>query len=670
MPFTDLTQPDHLLPCTIDGLLAAYREGTLAPGQVIGRLWTSWLASGWVPPEDPNAAPMLPAQDPVWISRCTAAHLQAQLDALADRALQAQSGSSTPAHPVDLLPLYGIPFAVKDNIDVAGLFTTAACPEFAQPGGDTAEAVRRLMAAGAIVVGKTNLDQFATGLVGQRSPYGAPTSTFSADHVSGGSSSGSAVAVARGEVPFALGTDTAGSGRVPAGFNNLVGLKPTPGLVPTHGVLPACKSLDCVSVFALTAHDAARVLAVMAGPMAGQPAFPSHAAARQPGLPHFPRALRVGLPAQTAPCDDAPYASAFERAQLALPSLSGFAPVSTRAVDLAPLWAVARLLYDGPWVAERYAAIANFIEQHPLAVHPVVGRILQGARKHDAIGSFMAQYRLQDLAAQIASLWDDIDVLMVPTAPTLPTQASVEADPIGRNSLLGSYTNFVNLLGWSALAVPAGFTPEGLPFGVTFIAPGGRDAALLELGARWQAMTQRLSLEQPEEWPHETMLGCRLPAPAPEAWDLPPLPSQRPPARPTMPLAVVGAHLAGMPLHGQLVERQARLLSRTRTAPAYRLFALPGTVPPKPGLARLGADELARSEGASIEVEVYEVPQDSLGSFLALIPPPLGLGSVELADGRWVKGFICEPAGLVGAHDISHLGGWRAYMASLASKQA
>jgi len=471
MPFTDLPLPDHPLPCTIDGILSAYRDGSLAPGQVIGRLWATWLAAGWVPPLDPNTPPALPAQDPVWISRCTAAQLQAQLDALADRVLQAsaeadaRAASAATAHPSDLLPLYGIPFAVKDNIDVAGLFTTAACPEFAQPGGDTAEAVRRLMAAGAIVVGKTNLDQFATGLVGQRSPYGAPSSTFSVDHVSGGSSSGSAVAVARGEVPFALGTDTAGSGRVPAGFNNLVGLKPTPGLVPTHGVLPACKSLDCVSVFALTAHDAARVLAVMAGPMAGQPAFPSHAAARQPGLPHFPQALRVGLPAQTAPCDDAAYAAAFERAQQALPMLPGFAPVSAQAVDLSPLWAVARLLYEGPWVAERYAAIANFIEGHPLALHPVVGRIIQSARNHDAIGSFMAQYRLQDLAAQIAPLWDDIDVLMVPTAPTLPTQGSVEADPIGRNSLLGSYTNFVNLLGWSALAVPAGFTSDGLPFG-------------------------------------------------------------------------------------------------------------------------------------------------------------------------------------------------------------
>jgi len=676
MPFTDLPLPDHPLPCTIDGILSAYRDGSLAPGQVIGRLWATWLAAGWVPPLDPNTPPALPAQDPVWISRCTAAQLQAQLDALADRVLQAsaeadaRAASAATAHPSDLLPLYGIPFAVKDNIDVAGLFTTAACPEFAQPGGDTAEAVRRLMAAGAIVVGKTNLDQFATGLVGQRSPYGAPSSTFSVDHVSGGSSSGSAVAVARGEVPFALGTDTAGSGRVPAGFNNLVGLKPTPGLVPTHGVLPACKSLDCVSVFALTAHDAARVLAVMAGPMAGQPAFPSHAAARQPGLPHFPQALRVGLPAQTAPCDDAAYAAAFERAQQALPMLPGFAPVSAQAVDLSPLWAVARLLYEGPWVAERYAAIANFIEGHPLALHPVVGRIIQSARNHDAIGSFMAQYRLQDLAAQIAPLWDDIDVLMVPTAPTLPTQGSVEADPIGRNSLLGSYTNFVNLLGWSALAVPAGFPSDGLPFGVTFIAPGGRDAALLELGARWQALTQRLSLEQPEDWPHEAMLGCRLPAPAPEAWDLPALPSQRPPARPTMALAVVGAHLVGMPLHGQLVERQARLLARTHTAPAYRLFALPGTVPPKPGLARLSAAELAQAEGARIEVEVYELPQDSLGSFLALIPSPLGLGSVELADGSWVKGFICEPAGLVGAQDISALGGWRAYMASRARPQA
>ncbi len=661
MPFTDAGLPESDLPCTIDGLLRAYRSDSLQPEQVLAALWARW--------QDGSADGAL-LDDTAWISRAGVVALQSQLDALHAKVatLKAASPQQASVHPADLLPLYGVPFAVKDNIDVAGMPTTAACPAFAYTPAVSAEAVRRLVDAGAIVVGKTNLDQFATGLVGQRSPYGAPHSTFSADHVSGGSSSGSAVVVARGEVPFALGTDTAGSGRVPAGFNNLVGMKPTPGLVPTHGVLPACKSLDCVSVFALTAHDAARVMAVVSGPMAGQPSFPSHAKAAQPGLPQFPQALRVGLPSQAEWFGDAAYAEAFERAQQALPLLPDFAPVHTTAVDFTPLWDVARLLYEGPWVAERYAAIADFFETHPEAVHPVVARIIEGARRHDAIGTFMAQYKLQDLAASVQGLWDEVDVLMVPTAPTFPTQASVEADPIGRNSQLGTYTNFVNLLGWSALAVPAGFTPEGLPFGVTFIAPGGRDAALLELGARWQALMQRLSAEQPEAWPDEPMLGCRLPAPAPEAWALPALPGQRPRAAATMAVAVVGAHLAGMPLHWQLTDRQARLLARTRTAPAYKLYALPGTVPPKPGLSRLSAPELAAGSGASIEVEVYELPQDSVGSFLAMIPPPLGLGSVELVDGAWVKGFICEPGGLVGAEDISHLGGWRAYIASLKSK--
>jgi allophanate hydrolase len=664
MPFTDAGLADFDIPCTIDGLLQAYRDDALTPDQVIAAVFARWQGS--TAARLPGQEADLPA-DPAWITRADAAFLQAQLDALQARlqVLKAAATAPAQAHGVDLLPLYGVPFAVKDNIDVAGLATTAACPEFAFTPGTHAEAVRRLIEAGAICVGKTNLDQFATGLVGQRSPYGAPHSTVSPDHISGGSSSGSALVVARGEVPFALGTDTAGSGRVPAAFNNLVGMKPTPGLVPTHGVLPACKSVDCVSVFALTAHDAARVLAVMSGPMAGQPVFPSHAKAQQPGLPHFPQALRVGVPAQAEWYGDTAYAQAFERAQQALPHLPGFAPVHSAPIDFTPLWQVARLLYEGPWVAERYAAIADFIEARPEALNPVVGRIVQGARNHDAIGTFLAQYQLLDLAAQVQSLWADVDVLMVPTAPTFPTQASVAADPIGRNSQLGLFTNFVNLLGWSALAVPAGFTEEGLPFGVTFIAPGGRDAALLQLGARWQALTQQQGAEHPEAWPHEPMLGCRLPAPAPEAWALPTLPAQRPKATPTMALAVVGAHLAGMPLHGQLQERQARLLARTHTAPAYKLYALPGTVPPKPGLARLSPQELAAGQGASIELEVYELPQDSLGSFLGLIPPPLGLGSVELADGSWVKGFICEPAGLVGAQDVSHLGGWRAYIASL-----
>ncbi|NBD21202.1 allophanate hydrolase [Aquabacterium fontiphilum] len=619
MTFFDLPSP-ATVPHTIAGLLAAYREG-LTPAAVLAHLWHRWQA--------------LPASDAAWIARATAAQLQTQLDALA--------GQSP-----DTLPLYGVPFAVKDNIDVAGWPTTAACPAFAYKPDETAEVVQRLQRAGAILVGKTNLDQFATGLVGVRSPYGAPRSSFSAAHVSGGSSSGSAVVVARGEVPFALGTDTAGSGRVPAGFNNVVGLKPTPGRVSTHGVLPACRSLDCVSVFALTAADAARVLAQIDGLRPGEPCFNPHA----PGPARLPRSLRVGIPAVPVFDGDAAYAKAFEAARghcETLVTTEGAAwPAQMVPVDMAPLFEVARLLYDGPWVAERHAAIDAFIRTQPDALHPTVREIIASASNHSAVDAFRGLYRLRELATQLAPLWQQIDVLMVPTAPTHPTVASVEAEPVARNALLGTYTNFVNLLGWSALAMPAGFTAEGLPFGVTFIGPPGADAALLDLGLAWQRNWQA---RQP------AALGCALPPPAPS--DLAEPPPLR--AEPTLALAVVGAHLSGMPLHSQLVERHARLLATTQTAPHYRLFALPGTVPPKPGLARLSPDD-DPALGHAIALEVYAVPQSAIGSFLALIPPPLGLGSVELADGSWVKGFICEPAGLAGAEDISHFGGWRAYI--------
>lgn len=614
MRFTSHSVPDAI-PATIEGLLQAYRQQSLCPEDVLAALWASW-----------QTTPL--EQDPAWITRADADFLQAQLDAL-----QGQSPAS--------LPLFGIPFAIKDNIDVEGLPTTAACPGFAYQPRDTAEVVRRLMRAGAIVVGKTNLDQFATGLVGTRSPYGVPTSTFSAEHVSGGSSSGSAVVVARGEVPFALGTDTAGSGRVPAGFNNLVGLKPTPGRVPTHGVLPACRTLDCVSVFSLTTGDAARVLSVIDGPMPGEPVFQSHPLQTS----SWAQPLRIGVPMSPEFFGDTDYEQAFARALALWSEVPGAASdaVSLVPVDLTPFNEVARLLYEGPWVAERYAAIAELMEREPEAVHPVVRGIIAQAHRYDAVGTFQAHYRLQELAAQLLPTWDQIDVLMVPTAPTHPTLQQVAADPVGANARLGTYTNFVNLLGLAALALPAGRTAAGLPFGITLIAPGGRDAALLALGERWQSTVQArlyaLAGHELAVSSHHDQAGVEVRS-APE-----------------VALAVVGAHLEGMPLHHQLQARQARLLSRTHTAPRYRLVALPDSVPPKPGLARV-TDE---SAGRAIEVEVYAMPEAHVGSFLSLIPPPLGLGTLELADGTWVKGFICEPCGLAGAEDISHHGGWRAY---------
>lgn len=579
---------------------------------------------------------MAAADDPAWILRCDTAFVQAQIDALPPRSAAT--------------PLWGVPFAVKDNIDVAGLPTTAACPAFAHVAAASATCVRRLQAAGAVLVGKTNLDQFATGLVGTRSPFGEVPNSFEPAYVSGGSSSGSASVVARGLVPFALGTDTAGSGRVPAGFNNLVGLKPTPGSVPMAGVLPACRTLDVVSMFALTVADAAAVMAVMEG--ADDEPRAQHWPPRPPWLGRLGRPWRVGVPASPG-CDPAlGWNRAFDTTLARLREMGA----ELVPLDMAPLFDVAQLLYDGPWVAERHTVVAELMQQQPDALDPVVRQVIGVAQRFDATATFAARYRLEDRRQQLAALWHDVDVLVVPTAPTCPTRAAVAAAPLARNSDLGRYTNFVNLLGWSALALPAVVPPladaaglpagPGLPFGITVIGPPGADAALVAWGQAWEAT-------------HTLPLGARLRAP--QAADR--VLHQAPQAAPTLAVAVVGAHLAGQPLHGQLVERGCRLLARTTTAPRYRLHALPGTTPPKPGLARVAGADV----GHAIEVEVYDMPQAAVGSFLALIAPPLGLGSVELADGRWVKGFICEGAALADAPDISAHGGWRAWRAQVAS---
>jgi allophanate hydrolase len=566
----------------------------------------------------PPAAWILQVDDAALETRC------AGLDALARR-----------HHDRDellrALPLFGVPFVVKDNIDVAGLATTAACPAFRHLPADSATVVRKLLAAGAVLLGKTNLDQFATGLVGTRSPFGAPASVFAADRVSGGSSSGSAVLVGRGDVPFSLGTDTAGSGRVPAGFNNIVGLKPTPGRVSSAGVLPACRSLDCVSIFALTVEDAAAVLAVVEGPDEQD-----DYSAFLPGRVDWPAGLRIGVPRHPVVDSAQGYDAAWRAACDALGPLGA----TVTALDFEPLHDVARLLYDGPWVAERLAVVETLLEQQPEAVEPTVAAVIGRGRGISAVDTFRAQYALRHGQQTARRLWDEVDVLMVPTAPRHPHFDDVAADPVGANALLGTYTNFVNLLGWCALTLPAGFTPHGLPFGVTFIAPGGADAALARWGRRWQ---QACALPL-------GATGQRRDGAAPPAW---------PAAEPTLPLAVVGAHLRGLPLNGQLTERGAVWRETTTTAPRYRLHALPGTRPPKPGLQRVA------DGGHAIEVEVWDMPLAQLGSFLALVPSPLGLGSVELADSRVVHGFLCEAYALDGAPDVSRHGGWRAYLASL-----
>ncbi len=571
-------------------------------------------------------------EDPAWLFRADAAALATRLDELDAWAAEAGGRRQLRARR----PLFGVPFAVKDNIDVAGWPTTAACPDFAYRAEASASVVRRLHDAGAVCVGKTNLDQFATGLVGTRSPYGAPASVFDPQRVSGGSSSGSAVAVARGAVPFALGTDTAGSGRVPAGFNNLVGLKPTPGRVSTAGVLPACRSLDCVSIFALTADDAAAVLAVLEG--ADEADDYSRFVT---GPADWPRAPRVAVP--RAPRLDA--ALGYDAAwKAALQQLAGLG-VQVVEVDTGPLHAVAALLYDGPWVAERYAVVQPLLDARPAALDPSVAAVIGRARGLSALDAFRGQYALRRAQREAARLWDGADLLMVPTAPRHPSFAELQADPIGANAALGLYTNFVNLLGWCALALPATMTAQGLPFGVSFIAPAAHDAALARWGRRWQAACA-LPLGGTGRLPQAPAAAPAGPWPASAA---------------TLPVAVVGAHLAGLPLNHQLLERGATLRAATTTAPAYRLFALPHSQPRKPGLRRAAAGEA----GHAIAVEVWDLPLAEVGGFLAGIAAPLGLGSVELADGRTVHGFLCESHALQGATDISHFGGWRAYLQSL-----
>ena len=554
----------------------------------------------------------LDPQDPAWIHIFSADEIDAQLQALTSPEEQ---------------PLYGVPFVVKDNIDCAGVPTTAACPAYAYTPQDDATTVARLKAAGAIVIAKTNLDQFATGLVGTRSPYGAVPNTFDPAYVSGGSSSGSAVAVARGVVPFSLGTDTAGSGRVPAGFNNIVGLKPTKGRFSIRGVVPACKTLDCVSVFALTVEDAHTVAQVLedADSADGYSRTAPHPAR------YWSEKPRLGIPESPNWFGDHDAEAAWHNTLDTLKAQG----VELVPLDFTPMQKLAELLYGGSWVAERHAAIAEFMDHHAEEMNPVVRGIVENAHAFSATDAYCAEYQRAYLTRNIQQRMSAVDALLVPTAPRLPTIDQVQADPVTVNSQLGTWTNFVNLADCSALALPAGLRADGLPFGITLIAPAWQDDALADFGRRWQRTAP---------WKRgATDLAL---ADTPVANEMP---------DGHVRLAVVGAHLSGMPLNTQLTERYARFVEQTTTAPDYRLYALPNTKPPKPGLVR-------SHHGKAIIVELWDVPLDQFGSFVALIPAPLGIGTLRLKDGRDVKGFICEGFAIDGARDITEYGGWRAYM--------
>lgn len=599
-----------VLDLTLDTLSLAYRSGKLTPRSLISRLLEAANARG---------------PDPAWITRLT----QEQLEPYLARLEQLNP---------DTLPLYGIPFAIKDNIDLAGVPTTAACPEFAYTPKRSAFVVQRLIEAGAIPMGKTNLDQFATGLVGERSPeaYGVPNNTFDPERIPGGSSSGSAVVTAQGQVAFALGTDTAGSGRVPACFNNLFGVKPTLGLLSTRGVVPACATLDTISIFSLTADDAQAVLGLVSVfdpecAWSRQHNFKIHG--KTYGSP--PASFRFGVPpeSQWQTCKD--YTLGMHQAVTALESLGG----EKVELNASPLLAAARLLYEGPWIAERYHAVRELIEAHPEAMHPVTRQVILSGAHPLAVDAFDARYQLAEYKRQADAMLAEVDLFLIPTTTDHPSKAAVAIDPVGSNSRLGTWTNFVNLLDYSALAVPIGVSQQNLPYGVTLLGSAFDDLKLLNVGRALEA-----SLKLPLG---ATGLARKMPAPLPPA------------QVGTMDIVVCGAHMDGLPLNNELRSLGGQFSFRTYTAARYRFYALAGGPPVRPALVR------NESDGRPIEVEVWRLPIESVGSFLAGISAPLGLGQVELSNSEWKTGFICAAGALHAsgcAEDITTFCSWRAWL--------
>ncbi len=559
------------------------------------------------------------SDNPIWIYQLDDEDIKAYLLKLKNK-------------PPEDLPLYGIPFAIKDNIDLAGIPTTAACEDYTYIPNQSAFVVQRLLDAGAIPIGKTNLDQFATGLNGTRSPWGAVQNSFNKDYISGGSSSGSSVAVALGLVSFSLGTDTAGSGRVPAAFNNLIGLKPTRGLLSTSGVVPACRTLDCVTVFSLTPEDASTVLSVAASVDSNDVYSRSGHTQRKPVCHEF----RVGVPntdnLQFFGDNDA---EALYNNMLVQIMAAGGEWVE---VDFTPFRDTANLLYQGPWIAERFAAIEDFIGENAGSLLPEIRAIIEPATNFTAVDTFKSIYQLQAYKQFADEIVNSVDFIVTPTAGTIYSIEAMQSDPIALNNNLGYYTNFMNLLDYSALAIPGGFTSKGLPWGVTLFSSAFSDRALLEYGNRILAEG-------------ECKLGASDEVAKYYAIEID--------DSHTIDIVVCGAHMSGMALNDQLTERLAVLIRKTLTATNYRLYALAGGPPYRPGLIR---DNI---NGAAIEVEVWRMPSDHFGSFMKLIPHPLAVGTVELENGQWCNSFICEPCGLEGATDITALGSWRAFIADL-----
>ncbi|MGD8885014.1 MAG: allophanate hydrolase [Gammaproteobacteria bacterium] len=596
---------------TIQGLLNAYRQRNVSPEQVV-----DYVLAQCKEHQDNN----------IWITRLNREQIQPYLDKLA--------GQSP-----DSLPLYGIPFAIKDNIDLQDVATTAACPAFTYTPKQSAYVIQQLISAGAIPIGKTNMDQFATGLVGTRSPepWGPCKNAFNPEYISGGSSSGSAVAVALGLVSFSLGTDTAGSGRVPAAFNNIIGVKPSRGLLSNSGVVPACRSLDCVSIFALTTDDANSVLNIAASHDTNDDY--ARANAFDNNHRHYGRAsppLTIGVPRS----EKLNFFGNASAQQLFFDSMNKCKDlgITIREIDFSPFLDAARLLYEGPWVAERYVAIENLITNHPEELLPEIRTIIGSGESKSAIDYFKSEYLLQHYRNIANNILSGIDCLVTPTAGTIYTIEQVQSDPIKLNSNLGYYTNFMNLLDCASVAVPAGFLDNGCPSGITFIGPAMSDRKLLSIANFWQ---QRMGLN----------LGAvDQPLPATQASQVV--------FNDVIPVVVCGAHLKGLPLNWQLTERGATLLEQTQTTATYRMYVLPGGPPQRPGLIR---DD---QYGDAIDVEVWEIPKAEFGSFVANIPAPLGIGKVELKDGRLLPGFICESYGVQEGQEITHLGSWKKYLNS------